>query len=249
MNIFAFQTDVDYLVVFDGDTTNDTLLAFLNGNQSPSVISSTGNQMLVIFDSYPHNKHSAGRGIHAKIHYGNSTMVTTPYPTSTGSTGITGTTGATNGTTTGGSNPDCSTQNPCEINEGHCTADNQCMGDLMCGSDNCIPGLGFANGTNCCFDGCSMVHMTTNESGILQSPFYPDFYQSNLDCSDQIIAEEGKIITIEFESFNVSPCLSILGFKLINIILHCFLGFRWKVGGIFFICVMATVQLEMLWKL
>ena len=46
MNIFAFQTDVDYLVVFDGDTTNDTLLAFLNGNQSPSVISSTGNQML-----------------------------------------------------------------------------------------------------------------------------------------------------------------------------------------------------------
>ena len=206
MNIFAFQTDVDYLVVFDGDTTNDTLLAFLNGNQSPSVISSTGNQMLVIFDSYPHNKHSAGRGIHAKIHYGNSTMVTTPYPTSTGSTGITGTTDATNGTTTGGSNPDCSTQNPCEINEGHCTADNQCMGDLMCGSDNCIPGLGFANGTNCCYGLCNMVDMN---NGIFTSPNYPHSYLSSLDCSDQITAEEGKVIILEFVSFSVSNFISI----------------------------------------
>ena len=203
MNIFAFQTDVDYLVVFDGDTTNDTLLAFLNGNQSPSVISSTGNQMLVIFDSYPHNKHSAGRGIHAKIHYGNSTMVTTPYPTSTGSTG---TTGATNGTTTGGSNPDCSTQNPCEINEGHCTADNQCMGDLMCGSDNCIPGLGFANGTNCCYGLCNMVDMN---NGIFTSPNYPGSYLSSLDCSDQITAEESKVIILEFVSFSVSNFISI----------------------------------------
>ena len=206
MNIFAFQTDVDYLVVFDGDTTNDTLLAFLNGNQSPSVISSTGNQMLVIFDSYPHNKHSAGRGIHAKIHYGNSTMVTTPYPTSTGSTGITGTTDATNGTTTGGSNPDCSTQNPCEINEGHCTANNQCMGDLMCGSDNCIPGLGFANGTNCCYGLCNMVDMN---NGIFTSPNYPHSYLSSLDCSDQITAEEGKVIILEFVSFSVSNFISI----------------------------------------
>ena len=149
-------------------------------------------------------------------------METTPYPTSTGSTGITGTTGTTgatgatgttgttgmtNGTTTGGSNPDCSTQYPCDINEGHCTADNQCMGDLICGNDNCLPELGFANGTNCCYGLCHMVDM---KNGFLTSPNYPDSYPNNLGCSDQITVEEGKVITIEFESFNVCQVLPYL---------------------------------------
>ena len=191
-NILSFQTSDDYLLVYDGGTTDDTLLAGLDGNQSPSFISSTGNQMLVIFVSYPHNKHSAGKGIHAKIHYGNSTTVTTPDPTCTGSN------------TTLGEQCYCSTQNPCDINEGHCTADNQCMGDLMCGNDNCLPILGFTNGTNCCYGLCHMVDM---KNGFLTSPNYPDSYPNNLVCSDQITVEEGKIITIEFESFSVSQVL------------------------------------------
>ena len=234
--------------MFDGGTTDDTVLAGLAGNQPPSVISSTGNQMLLVFNSHSYTKHSAGSRIHARIHYGNVTTVTTPYPTGT-TTGTSGTTsGYTSGTSSGGSTTGgsstpnlgeqgyCSTQNPCDINEGHCTADDQCMGDMMCGSDNCLPVLGFANGTNCCYGLCHMVDM---KNGFLTSPNYPDFYLNNLDCSDQISVEEGKLITIEFESFNVSsriyfPDLKIK-FKIIN---H---GFRWKLTMTSSISVMATV--------
>ena len=152
--------------------------------------------MLVIFVSQQYVKHSAGMGIHAKIHYGNSTMVTTPHPTGTTPDPTCTTTGGLNATL--GEQCFCSTQNPCDINEGHCTADNQCMGDLMCGNDNCLPILGFANGTNCCYGICRMVDM---KNGILTSPNYPDFYLNNLDCADQITVEEGKIITIEFDTF------------------------------------------------
>ena len=216
------ESGYDKLYLFEGNSSATNSLATLSGYTIPNGIVACSNQMHVRFTS---DGSVTKAGFHANIHaadINNDQLGEMCY---------------------------CTDEQPCGIGQGHCVSDDQCSGDLLCGSDNCVPELGFANGTNCCFDGCSMVHMTTNESGILHSPFYPDFYRSNLDCSDQIIAEEGKIITIEFESFNVSPCLSILGFKLMNIILHCFLGFRWKVGGIFFICVMATVQLEMLWKL
>ena len=43
----------------------------------------------------------------------------------------------------------CTTQNPCGKGEGDCDEDNQCLGDLVCGTDNC--GSQFpVYGADCC---------------------------------------------------------------------------------------------------
>ena len=42
----------------------------------------------------------------------------------------------------------CTFANPCGIGRGHCDSDDECYGDLKCGSDNCI---GFGDsGADCC---------------------------------------------------------------------------------------------------
>ena len=32
----------------------------------------------------------------------------------------------------------CSSANPCGLFEGHCDGDDECAGNLLCGSDNCL---------------------------------------------------------------------------------------------------------------
>ena len=44
----------------------------------------------------------------------------------------------------------CSKKNRCYVNEGHCSNDDDCHGNLLCGSDNCDPSS-FPEGTNCCY--------------------------------------------------------------------------------------------------
>ena len=43
----------------------------------------------------------------------------------------------------------CSNKNRCYVNEGHCSNDHDCHGNLLCGSNNCNPS--FPKGTNCCY--------------------------------------------------------------------------------------------------
>ena len=42
----------------------------------------------------------------------------------------------------------CTAQNPCGIGEGDCDRSDQCLGDLVCGKDNC--GSGFPPVADCC---------------------------------------------------------------------------------------------------
>ena len=44
----------------------------------------------------------------------------------------------------------CSKKNRCYVNEGHCSNDDDCHGNLLCGFDNCDPSS-FPEGTNCCY--------------------------------------------------------------------------------------------------
>ena len=48
---FEVENNYDYVKVYDGNSVNATLLATLTGNAIPSVINSTGSQMLVHFTS------------------------------------------------------------------------------------------------------------------------------------------------------------------------------------------------------
>ena len=40
---------------------------------------------------------------------------------------------------------------PCGENEGDCDVDEECMGDTICGIDNCPEGLGFESNVDCCY--------------------------------------------------------------------------------------------------
>ena len=57
--------------------------------------------------------------------------------------------------TTVGSEDFCTTDNPCDINEGHCDSNDECQTNLICDTANSCPAyLGFASDVNCCFVGC-----------------------------------------------------------------------------------------------
>ena len=42
----------------------------------------------------------------------------------------------------------CTARNPCGIGEGDCDGNDQCLGDLICGEDNC--GSEFPSNADCC---------------------------------------------------------------------------------------------------
>ena len=44
----------------------------------------------------------------------------------------------------------CSIDKPCGIYEGDCDDDDECLGTLECGEDNCLEG--FESHTDCCYD-------------------------------------------------------------------------------------------------
>ena len=49
-----------------------------------------------------------------------------------------------------GSEDFCSTDEPCELDEGDCDSDDECKSHLFCGSDNCPTLLGFSSSIDCC---------------------------------------------------------------------------------------------------
>ena len=96
----------------------------------------------------------------------------------------------------------CNSTCPCEADEGHCQSDDQCIPSHTCLPGSCPISLGFSNATSCCQDvGCGYGNV---ESGLLVSPNYPNFYKNMLSCYLNLTTEPGKVITIEFESFDVS---------------------------------------------
>lgn len=96
----------------------------------------------------------------------------------------------------------CSALKPCSHNEGDCDFDTDCDGiNSACFSNGCPSELGLPIGTDCCFDLChSFIDMG---SRVLVSPNFPKNYQNNLHCTAQITVQQGLIITIEFDTFNV----------------------------------------------
>ena len=49
-----------------------------------------------------------------------------------------------------GSEDFCTTDEPCELDEGDCDSDDECKSHLFCGSDNCPTLLGFSSSIDCC---------------------------------------------------------------------------------------------------
>ena len=44
----------------------------------------------------------------------------------------------------------CSSLNPCGVAEGDCDYDDDCLGHLLCGTDNCLSP--FSSTADCCYD-------------------------------------------------------------------------------------------------
>ena len=44
----------------------------------------------------------------------------------------------------------CSTDEPCEVNEGDCDSNDECQSHLFCGSNNCPDSLGNSSSADCC---------------------------------------------------------------------------------------------------
>ena len=44
----------------------------------------------------------------------------------------------------------CTSDSPCSANKGDCDSDNECAGDLRCGSDNCGTSFTWTD-ADCCF--------------------------------------------------------------------------------------------------
>ena len=46
----------------------------------------------------------------------------------------------------------CSNSNQCLAGEGDCDDNNDCIGNLQCGQNNCDKELGFNSDSDCCYD-------------------------------------------------------------------------------------------------
>ena len=46
----------------------------------------------------------------------------------------------------------CSKSYKCKEGEGDCDDDNDCLGNLICGNDNCNQKLGFGSDYDCCYN-------------------------------------------------------------------------------------------------
>lgn len=66
------------------------------------------------------------------------------------------------------------------------------------------------------------------DSGQIQSPNYPDDYQSNKVCVWKITVEEGFSVGLSFQSFEVIYCLLLTSVTSQNICVFSREARRWK---------------------
>ena len=53
----------------------------------------------------------------------------------------------------------CTTSKTCEIGEGNCDSSSECTGNLVCGTNNCLPIFGHSpSDFNCCKEGKTLFH-------------------------------------------------------------------------------------------
>ena len=186
----------DYLNVFDGKSVKQSnLLSKISGSYHdgftvfPSNISSSSNKLLVTFTS---DEWYQRNGFKAKIFVESSKGLNL-------------------------SADDCSATNPCHAQQGHCQSDDECIGDLKCGQNNCPANHGYHQQTRCCYDYCSQ--WLDMENGTLTSPWYPDSYPLNMRCHTLITVgmtvAGPRTITLEFLYFKVRDLLALFMCPLI----------------------------------
>ena len=166
---------VSYLRLYDGNNTQNSPLIELTGYEIPNNISICGNDVLLEFSS----SYKVSSGYSGKIH-----VTDAPQRPELGELGY------------------CGSSCLCGANEGPCESNDQCKNGHMCVLDSCPSSLGLPNGTSCCQDMiCGYAEL---RSGSFFSPNYPNSYKEHQLCYHHISVEPGKIIMIEFNSFDVS---------------------------------------------
>ena len=184
------QAGFDYVRIFDGNSSEElNLLTELSGwyypgwHVFPSNVSSLSNELLVIFNS---DETGTDEGFKAKIYI-------EPFQNANLSADA------------------CSLTNQCNVDQGHCQSDYECKGYLKCGHKNCPAELGFHKKTRCCYDYCSQ--WLDMENGILTSPWYPNWYPSDLRCRTLITVgmtvAGPRTITLQFLQFKVGKLYTI----------------------------------------
>lgn len=166
---------MDYIKLFDGNSTEkDYLMRDLFGYGTgngyiPSDVQSVSNQLTVKFFT---NSEIEDKGFKARVR-----MINGPREKAVNA---------------------CSVDNPCQVDQGHCFYDGQCLGNLRCGKTNCHKELGYDSDSNCCYDFCSQwLDMT---AGTLTSPNYPSPYENMITCSWLITSSSNdSIINIDFD--------------------------------------------------
>ena len=146
----------------------------LTGSNLPSNVSSLSSKMLIVFD--------------------------TDYVTNM--KGFKATIVSTEKSSTANNSAKCTVSNPCNINEGHCYYDGQCIGSLRCGNNNCLQEAGYVNGTNCCYNYCDQFLDMAN--GTLD--YYQPHGKNHRDmdeCTWFIHVVTNMTITLEFTALLV----------------------------------------------
>ena len=68
----------------------------------------------------------------------------------------------------------CNATHPCDIGQGDCDKDEDCLGNLVCGRQNCGPGF-FWNSTDCCTTlvgmFCLLLSPLTNQTKVTLNLF------------------------------------------------------------------------------
>ena len=163
------------MYIYDGPNDQSTLIDQYSGNSGTFTVSSTGNSILVKFQSDSSVNES---GFLANIHYGihyfclkflnnkynffyNFKFKINIFSIVNCTTVSKGEIGFCNCNPCSADDFDsdvdccylptvCTTINPCGQDEGHCDFDNQCKDHFYCGSNNCPASFGYGNDVNCC---------------------------------------------------------------------------------------------------
>ncbi|XP_019635147.1 PREDICTED: sushi, von Willebrand factor type A, EGF and pentraxin domain-containing protein 1-like [Branchiostoma belcheri] len=99
---------------------------------------------------------------------------------------------------------------PCQTSLlGVCKADACLEGQFRCVSGRCIPAAARCDGAADCEDGTDEVNCAdcggtlTGSSGTIQSPGYPQEYNTSLDCLWIIQTDEGQRLNLTFKDFEI----------------------------------------------